>query len=553
MALRGPHLFLTAALVCLSVQNAAAQGPAGPATPVQPEVTADGPKPAPVMLLDELQTEIRDRLAEAGKKGSYLTKRDGAVLSAFYQARNYAPVWVPDGFMNDRSRSLLERIAAADTDGLDPAAYELPSVTLGAYGKAQTPYTARADLLISQAIVAYTRDAYAGRLDPASVSSNIGYEQHLPDAANALKKISEASDPVADLVAYNPAHPEFEALRQKLAELRAADKEKPPIAIPEGATLKLGVADARVGFIRKRLNVSSDVASPEIFDEAVAEAVKAFQASAHLKADGIVGPRTITAMNASPVDLVPVVLANMEKWRWIARDLGRFHVRVSIPDYVVTVRKDGDVIHTTRVVVGKTNQQTPVFSDEIEYIVVNPSWGVPASIATKEMLPAARANPGSLSGYQVFALVKGRYRAVDPRSVNWHQVDMRKIQIRQPPGERNALGRIKFMFPNAYSVYLHDTPSKSLFQNDRRAYSHGCVRVMDPIEFADALLSEEDGVNGASLKKLYGGGEKTVKLKQKVPVHLTYFTAWVDEAGTLQTRGDIYGHDRRIEDGFRGS
>jgi murein L,D-transpeptidase YcbB/YkuD len=130
---------------------------------------------------------------------------------------------------------------------------------------------------------------------------------------------------------------------------------------------------------------------------------------------------------------------------------------------------------------------------------------------------------------------------------------MRKIQIRQPPGERNALGRIKFMFPNAYSVYLHDTPSKSLFQNDRRAYSHGCVRVMDPIEFADALLSEENGVNGASLKKLYGGGEKTVKLKQKVPVHLTYFTAWVDEAGTLQTRSDIYGHDRRIEDGFRGS
>jgi murein L,D-transpeptidase YcbB/YkuD len=258
-------------------------------------------------------------------------------------------------------------------------------------------------------------------------------------------------------------------------------------------------------------------------------------------------------MNAGPVDLVPVVLVNMEKWRWMPRDLGRFHVRVSIPDYTVTVRKDGGIIHTTRVVVGKTTNKTPIFSDEIEHIVVNPAWNVPVSIATKEMLPAVRANPGALRGYQVFALIKGRYRAVDPRRINWRKIDMRKIQIRQPPGERNALGKIKFMFPNPYSVYLHDTPSKSLFAHDRRAYSHGCVRVMDPMEFADALLSEEKDLNAAYLKKLFGGKERTVKLTRKVPVHLTYFTARVDEAGTLQTRDDVYGHDSRIEAGLGAS
>ncbi len=547
MALRGPHIFFAAILACLTANTAFAEDPAptSPATAAAPE--------QPVVVLDEVQATIRDLLAGAGKKGSFLTKRDGAALAEFYEERSYAATWVPDGFMTDRARGVIERIAAADTDGLDPAAYELPSVTLGKYGKAETPYTARADLLLSQAILAYTREAYAGRLDPADVSSNIGYERHLPDPIEALRKISEAADPVKKLTSYNPSHTEFEALRKKLAELRGAEKEKQPIAIPEGATLKLGVADARVGFLRKRLNVPSDVESPEIFDEAVAEAVKTFQASARLKADGIVGPRTVAAMNAGPVDLVPVVLVNMEKWRWMPRDLGRFHVRVSIPDYTVTVRKDGEIIHTTRVVVGKTNQQTPIFSDEIEYIVVNPAWNVPASIATKEMLPAARSNPGALRGYQVFALIKGRYRAVDPRMINWRTVDMRKIQIRQPPGERNALGKIKFMFPNAYAVYLHDTPSKSLFQNDRRAYSHGCVRVMDPMEFADALLSEEAGLNAAYLKKLYGGSEKTVKLTKKVPVHLTYFTAWVDDTGTLQTREDVYGHDRRIEGGFDAS
>jgi murein L,D-transpeptidase YcbB/YkuD len=170
-----------------------------------------------------------------------------------------------------------------------------------------------------------------------------------------------------------------------------------------------------------------------------------------------------------------------------------------------------------------------------------------------EMLPAARSNPGALRGYQVFALIKGRYRAVDPRFINWRTVDMRKIQIRQPPGERNALGKIKFMFPNAYSVYLHDTPSKSLFQRDYRAYSHGCMRVMEPMEFADALLSEEVDLNAAYLKKLFGGSEKRVNLTKKVPVHITYFTAWVGESGALETRDDLYGHDAHIENALGSS
>ena len=552
MALRGPQTLFVGALMLVAMVGAPLAEEAKTPPPAGEVIESPDAAP-PVVVLDEVATAIRDLLADAGHEGSFLNKRDAAAVAEFYAGRNYAAAFVPDGVMTDRARALIDRIRAADTDGLDPFAYALPSVDLGKYGKAESQFAARADVMLSQAIAAYAREAYAGRVDPADISSNIGYERHLPDLIEALKAVVVSPDPVATLVAYNPPQPEFAALRDKLAELRGAKKAKKPLEVPPGVTLKLGVADYRVGFLRARFNLPTDVESPEIYDEVVAEAVKAFQASVHLKADGIAGPRTYAALNAEPPDPIPTILVNMEKWRWMPRHLGRFYVRVNVPDFTVGVHKDGSVIHTTRIVVGKPHQQTPIFSDQIEHIIVNPAWNVPASIAMKEMLPAVRANPGALRGYQVFALIKGRFRAVDPRFINWRTVDMRKIQIRQPPGERNALGKIKFMFPNAYSVYLHDTPSKGLFERDYRAYSHGCMRVMEPMEFADALLSQEAKLNSAYLKKLYGGGEKRVNLTRTVPVHITYFTAWVDESGALQTRDDVYGHDGRIENALGSS
>ncbi len=544
MALGGPQFLLVGTLSLFALGgNVFAEE----ATPQAAEVVESSEAVVEAPALDKVSAAIRDLLADSGHHGRILDKRDAAAVVKFYEARNYAPVWVPDGVMTDKARSLIERIRAADTDGLDPLAYSLPGNWLGKVAVSQPSFTAQTDVMLSQAIAAYAREAYAGRVDPADVSSNIGYERHTPDQIGALNKISVAGDPVAELVSYNPPHPEFQALRNKLAELRNAEKAKKPIEVPGGKTLKLGVADARVGFLRQRLELPTNVDAPATYDEGVAEAVKAFQKSARLTVDGIAGPRTIAALNADPIDPVPLVLLNMEKWRWMPRELGSFYVRVNVPDFTVEVRKNGATTYTTRIVVGKTTNQTPIFSDLIENIVVNPAWNVPASIARKEMLPAAQANPGALSGYQVFALIKGRFRAVDPRMINWRTVDMRKIQIRQPPGERNALGKVKFLFPNDYAVYLHDTPSKSLFQRDYRAYSHGCMRVMDPMEFADALLAEEPKLSSAYLKKLYGGGEKWVNLSQKVPVHITYFTAWVDESGNLQTRDDVYGHDGRIE------
>jgi len=205
------------------------------------------------------------------------------------------------------------------------------------------------------------------------------------------------------------------------------------------------------------------------------------------------------------------------------------------------------LVHETRVIVGTPANPTPVFSDEMDHIVVNPYWNVPESILSKEMLPEIQADPSYFArrGYEVLASVKGRMRVVDPAMIDWWNVDPRKVRVRQPPGEANALGNIKFMFPNEHAVYLHDTPTRHLFSRASRAFSHGCVRVDDPTAFADAVLAGEAEWNGARVRKLYGGKERTIKLSATIPVHLAYFTLRIAEDGTLTRFKDVYGYDAR--------
>jgi murein L,D-transpeptidase YcbB/YkuD len=277
------------------------------------------------------------------------------------------------------------------------------------------------------------------------------------------------------------------------------------------------------------------------------------QAEADLKPDGIDGPRTLAALNGpSKAEKVNSVIANMERWRWMPRELGPFHVTVNVPEFMVRVVENGAVVHETRVVVGKPTNRTPTFSNAISYLIVNPYWNVPTSILSKEMLPEIQADPYSYfarQGYQVFARVGGKMRRVNPWQINWYAVNPRSVQIRQVPGDDNALGRIKFMFPNQHSVYLHDTPSKRLFERDSRAFSHGCVRVENPLDFADALLPRAaPDWNSTRLEKLYGGPERRVNLDTPVPIHLAYFTARSEPDGTLKHFDDIYDYDEAINE-----
>ncbi len=361
---------------------------------------------------------------------------------------------------------------------------------------------ARADVLLSHSIVTYARHAHAGRYAPSDFSPNIDYKPHLPDPVAVLANVASADDPAAALASYNPTHPEFAALREKLAEIRASHVEPPPM-VPPGPMLRLGVKSPRVAILRERLKVTEPDRRSGAFRRGGRRSGAGLPGAGRPRRRRHRRPRHAWLRSMPP----PTTTSPPSSPTWSAgagcrRTSARFYVRVNIPNFNLDVYKNGKVIYTTRIIDGKPDHQTPIFSDEIEYVIVNPVWNVPSSIAIKEMLPDILANPGvALSGYDVYANIGGRFQQVNPYMINWSAVDMRKIQIKQPPGEKNALGVVKFMFPNPFAVYLHDTPTKSLFQKDYRAYSHGCMRVMDPWDFAQVLLSEEPNVTAASLQE----------------------------------------------------
>lgn len=493
----------------------------------------------------DAQTPILQSVLDEAAANDLIRKGDADAVIAFYTERDFAPAWIEDGAYTAHARAVLDQIERADEDGLNPANYRLPWASFAQYRAPGQDEVAKVDLIISQAIVDYARHAYSGRINPSKLSSNFGYQPTQLAAGDILGLVSNAENPADTLAAYHPPQPEYQALRAELAKARSRTAEERKPEIPGGQLIKPGMSDPRVTMIRERLNLASVVADPTLYSDDVVAGIKAFQKASRLGADGIVGKRTLAAFNQGPRDYVSMIIANMERWRWMPRNLGDFYVHVNVPDYHLNIFKDGEVVHRTRVIVGKVGNQTPVFSDEIEHVVVNPVWNVPASIARNEMLPRLRSGSG-LRGYKVYANIRGRFRAVNPRSINWRRVNMSKIQIKQPPGSRNALGQVKFLFPNKYAVYLHDTPSRGLFERESRALSHGCVRVHQPWDFADALLAHSPEVESARLRKMVGGGERWVTLDKNIPVHVTYFTAWVDDDGELQVRDDIYGHDKRV-------
>ena len=498
--------------------------------------------------LSPVQKEIRSQLADLSG-GNALTQRDAEGVIAFYESRGFEPAWASDGSLTPDAQAIIARLGDAAADGLDPSAYTTPPMRAGAGAKANITLLARTDILLSVAVAAYTREAYAGRIDPRTISSDIDLDPHYPDPAAALASVATSTDAVSTLEGFNPSHPGYLALRDELARIRG-EVEEERIAIPAGPTLRLGDEDDRVPILRARfeLPVPADEAAI-VYDEALMSAVEDFQGAAGLVTDGIVGPNTLGALNGGPaVDPEAEIIANMERWRWEPREFGSFYVQVNVPEFMVRIVDEDEVIHETRVVVGKRSNRTAIFSDEIEHMMVNPFWYVPASIIAAEYMPVLRSDPGYFvrNNYDVYARYGGSVQQVNPYEINWSMLSPSDVSMRQRPGPGNALGQIKFIFPNSHAIYLHDTPSKSLFQRDVRAFSHGCVRVMNPMEFADALLSQTDGLNAAAVTALFGDREQQVKLDTHIPVHITYFTAVVDADGRVQFKGDIYGFSAEV-------
>jgi murein L,D-transpeptidase YcbB/YkuD len=436
--------------------------------------------PVTIKSADLISGALEARLAEAKlAMPPRLLRRDRDALSIYYASARFQAAWIAEGTWSTRAKEVIDRLKRADEDGLDPADYPVPILGTGPDARAETPADlAEAELKLSAAASLYARDARGGRIEPSRISGLITPKLELPAADSVLARLAAAPDPGAALESYNPAYPGYRALKAKLAELRANRPAQPMVASPKGPAYS-----------------SRRIASLE----------------------GIVPPPRLEG------DLV----ANMERWRWLPAEVSRRYIFVNIPEFRLELIEDGRAVHETRVITGKPVSPTPVFSGEMEFAVVNPSWYIPPSIMKNEILPGLAADPtyAEQRGYEVI------------RRGN-------QVTVRQPPGERNALGFIKFMFPNQHAVYLHDTPNRNLFSAAQRAFSHGCVRVEQPFRLADFVLGHE--WTEPRLRKLIGRGERTIRLPAKLPVHLAYFTMRVDAAGEIRIFDDLYGHNRRV-------
>ena len=485
--------------------------------------------------------KLREMLSSKTSMKGFDRKGERAAVEKFYTAREYAPVWTQAGTVTAAAKGVITRLKDAAADGLNVADYPVPD-----FAAASSPEAlADADLKLTASMLDYARQAQSGRVHWSQVSYDILYPEHPTDPAEVLANITTAADADAALDGYNPPHKLYRELKKKLAELRGQG-DGPVIQIADGPTLKFTPArkkqaavemdDSRVPQLRAKFGIAEN-ADDTRYDAKVADAVRKFQEGAELPATGVLDSRTVKALNSPKRDRsIDTVIVNMERWRWLPRQLGaallgNAYVVLNIPDYTLKVMQNGGQVWSTKVVVGKPGDHaTPLLTETMKFITVNPTWNVPQSIIYNEYLPALQQDPTVL---QRMGLRLDRNRDGS-------------IHISQPPGESNALGRIRFNFPNKFLVYQHDTPDKNLFAKEERAFSHGCMRVQNPDQYAAVLLGitqPNERYTPEKIRSMYGHSEIDIKFPTPVPVNITYQTAFVDDAGKLQMRKDIYSRD----------
>lgn len=497
---------------------------------------------------------IHDQLTGSGPAIQVLPATRTAVIET-YRQRQFRPVWIENGALSERGAAVLKLLSAAAEEGLTPAAY-LPAALTGfdqPLPVDDPAAMARLDIDLLAAATRYARDASGGVFDPNKLSRYHDVKTAAVAADAAARVIAYSPYPVQYLMSLHPTHPAYAAMKAALAKLRAEHEPRTESVIADGPLVKRGGTDARIPLVRQKLagrgfgdGVLPAGSDPLLLDAELSVQLRLFQTSSRIKVSGMLGRQTVAALNTglSRRDEARLI-NNMERLRWLPRDLGRRHVFVNQPAFEAEVVENGREVWSTRVIVGKPNTQTYVFHDEMELVVFNPSWGVPQSIIAKEYLPKLRRDPGYLDRMG-FKVVNQKGKVVPSRSVRWASYGSRvPYGVQQPPGAKNALGEVKFLFPNTHNIYMHDTPSRELFSEDLRAFSHGCVRVQNPREFAAVLLgwNQEDVAKQIETPK-----SETVRLKEKIPVHLTYFTAWPDETGRIRYFEDLYGRDKAMQD-----
>jgi murein L,D-transpeptidase YcbB/YkuD len=502
----------------------------------------------------------------AGELRSERDERDLAVLAAFYGQLDMKPVWVEEGGATDRAREMAEVIGGETRNGLDPKDYGIERIR-GLMGATAPEDLAALDVRLSLAAIRLASDLASGRVEPSKVDPEHFLAPSGVIAADVIRQAAVAEDIGAFMASFEPPQDEYVRLRDTLARYRELAANGGWPMVPEGDTLDPGMTDPRVVPLRARLRAEGDLdpyedlaasgGPADLYDDALKGALVSFQNRHGLEPDGRVGPSTLAALNVSAEERVEQILLNMERRRWMEDDLGDRYVFVNLADFHAKVVDGPKTVFVSRVVVGRPYFRTPVFSEDMTYVVINPYWNVTPSIARNELLPKIKQDVSYLSAndYELLSDWSDDAVPVDPRGIDWNTVSKSSFgfKIRQRPGESNALGRVKFMFPNSHNIYMHDTPAKSLFNKYERAFSHGCVRLHKPREFAEVVLAGQGWTREKIDAAIASGQSQVVTLDRPLPVHITYLTAWTNKDGTVHFRDDVYGRDKILKAALLGS
>jgi L,D-transpeptidase YcbB len=468
----------------------------------------------------------------------------------YYADRSFKPIWVRDNGLKGKGKVLLAFLQNIENHGLREFKYRVDAIR-DLVGDPHPRALAELEMLLTSAFIDLGRDLTRGRVDPTEVTRNNDIQ--LPreyGAAYLLDGAEQADDLQPYLASLMPQDERYHRLVEALARYRAIRDAGGWQPIPDGAVLKPGGTDVRLPLLRELLTTVGDLKPAdrpvgEIYDDVTVAAVKNFQMRHGLAEDGVIGPTTLEQMNKSVDDRIRQLEVNLERRRWLDREPAGFYVFVNLADQELKVMSGDETVHTARVVVGKTYHKTPVFTEEMTYLVMNPYWHVPSSIANREYLPKLKQDAGYLQRQGIRVLDKDG-KEVNPYSVSWASMSRVPYRLRQDTGDKNALGRIKFMFPNKYNVYIHDTPAKNLFEKDLRVFSHGCIRVQDPFDLAEVILKEEGWTRARIDQQIASGERRIVKLKRKIPVYISYITAFANKDGKVHFRRDIYGRDEEL-------
>jgi murein L,D-transpeptidase YcbB/YkuD len=486
------------------------------------------------------------------------------LLFDFYLHRKIKPVWVTKNWLNSKAEVFIKTIVEADREGLDSAIYHrddiltlLTDVELNSVLDAFEPEKlAELELLLTDAFFSFGFHLSEGMVEPNSNN----FDWHIKKPKRNLLKILKTSlfkerlEELVDIL--QPHHSGYLKLKSALLKYEKIKKSGGWYEVPVGSKIRKGDTGERIVALRSRLIISGDLAdskngNEEYFDEALEDGIKNFQARNGLKIDGVVGSNTLSVLNISVEDRIEQIKLNMERWRWLPQDLGKRYILVNTANFELDIIENGQTVTSTRAIVGKKKRPTPALSRKITYMELNPYWNIPHKIATNDILPCIKKDPNYLTdkSIRIFENWNDGAKKINPESIDWDTVTKGNFsyKLRQDPANSNALGRIKFIFPNEFSIYLHDTPARELFNKTKRTFSSGCIRIEKPMELAAYLLTDNSKWTYEKLTAAVNSRKtRAILLSDPINIHILYWTAWVDKDGIVNFRDDIYGRDRRL-------